>query len=90
MTTIRAKNSDEMKTASQEKGRAVENTDTRTPHKMRRRGPRPSPARACTVATCPERAYADRAYCPMHQLRYERTGDPLLTRKRGPKSRSDL
>jgi hypothetical protein len=34
---------------------------------------------------CGERTYAGHDYCPKHQQRYLRHGDPTLTRKRGRK-----
>jgi hypothetical protein len=44
-----------------------------------------SGVRNCAVAGCTGRAYAAHDFCTMHQLRYERTGNPLLARKRGRK-----
>jgi hypothetical protein len=41
--------------------------------------------RVCSVDGCESRAYATHAYCTKHRLRFERTGDPLLARKRGRK-----
>jgi hypothetical protein len=34
---------------------------------------------------CGERVYAGHRYCPKHQQRFIRTGDPTKARKRGPK-----
>lgn len=43
--------------------------------------------RLCSVDGCESRAYAHHVYCTKHRLRFERTGDPLLARKRGRKAR---
>ena len=43
--------------------------------------------RICLVDGCKNRAYADHVYCTKHRLRFERTGDPLLARKRGRKAK---
>jgi len=39
------------------------------------------PSRPCLI--CGKRAYAEHAYCPMHQLRYERHGDATVEVPRG-------
>lgn len=43
--------------------------------------------RRCAVAGCEKRVYSTHRYCTMHRLRMERTGDPNLARKRGPKGK---
>lgn len=43
--------------------------------------------RNCAIEGCTGRVYAAHRFCTMHQLRYERTGDPLLARKRGRKGK---
>lgn len=45
--------------------------------------------RICFVDGCERRAYADHVYCTKHRLRFERTGDPTLARKRGRKVKQD-
>ena len=43
--------------------------------------------RICAVEGCQARAYAQHNYCTRHRLRFERTGDPMLVRKRGRKTK---
>lgn len=38
-------------------------------------------------ARCGDRTYAGRLYCKKHGMRFIRTGDPTLARKRGPKKK---
>jgi hypothetical protein len=49
--------------------------------------------KGCTAskegACCGERTYAGHRFCPKHQQRYRRTGDPTLVRKRGPKGKKE-
>ena len=43
--------------------------------------------RRCAVAGCAGRVFSKHIYCTTHRLRLQRTGDPTLARKRGPKKR---
>jgi hypothetical protein len=52
-------------------------------------GPIPKQPRGCSVAGCGARAWKDHLYCPKHQLRWMRHGDPLIVRPRGRKTRQD-
>ena len=46
-------------------------------------------ARLCVIDGCQNRAYAAHRYCTKHRLRFERAGDPTLTRTRGRKKQSN-
>ena len=42
---------------------------------------------SCGVDGCDEPATGDHPYCKLHQMRYERHGDPTIVLKRGRKKR---
>lgn len=47
----------------------------------------PRAIRRCAVEGCDGRVYAAHRLCTVHRLRLERTGDPMLVRKRGRKKK---